>query len=123
MTLTCLHPILQLVFTTQVSERPPTLYPRPGVPQTTIPFVQRPTREFFQLGMPLSRAFQKLMEGGLLTQLAPRHVPQPVPPHFKMDLHCSYHQGLRHDTDHCAVLRHTIQDLIDQGLVHLVSQV
>ncbi|RVW23466.1 Retrovirus-related Pol polyprotein from transposon 297 [Vitis vinifera] len=69
--------------------------------------------------MPLSRAFQKLMEGGLLTQLAPRPVPQPVPPRFRMDLHCSYHQGLGHDTDHCAALRHAIQDLIDQGLVNL----
>ena len=39
MTLTYLHPILQPVFTAQVSQRPPTLYPRPGVPQTTIPFV------------------------------------------------------------------------------------
>ncbi|KAL6316583.1 hypothetical protein AAG906_018838 [Vitis piasezkii] len=59
------------------------------------------------------------MEGGLLTQLALRPVPQPVPPHFRMDLHCSYHQGLGHDTDHCIALRHAIQYLIDQGLVNL----
>ncbi|KAJ9682627.1 hypothetical protein PVL29_018532 [Vitis rotundifolia] len=69
--------------------------------------------------MPLSRAFQKLMEGGLLTQLAPRPLPQPMPPRFRMDLHCSYHQGPRHDMDHCTSLRHAIQDLIDQGLVNL----
>ncbi|RVW94664.1 hypothetical protein CK203_030894 [Vitis vinifera] len=37
--------------------------------------------------MPLSRAFQKLMEGGLLTQLTPKLVPQLVPPRFRMDLH------------------------------------
>ncbi|RVW89168.1 Retrovirus-related Pol polyprotein from transposon 17.6 [Vitis vinifera] len=36
-----------------------------------------------------------------------------------MDLHCSYHQGPGHDTDHCTALRHAIQDLIDQGLVNL----
>ena len=36
-----------------------------------------------------------------------------------MDLHCAYHQGLGHETDHCTSLRHAIQDLIDQGLVHL----
>ncbi|RVW33052.1 Transposon Ty3-I Gag-Pol polyprotein [Vitis vinifera] len=69
--------------------------------------------------MPLSRAFQKLMEGGLLTQLALRPVPQPVPPRFKMDMHCSYHQGPRHGTNHCSALSHAIQDLIDQGLVNL----
>ena len=65
--------------------------------------------------MPLSRAFQKLMEGGLLTPLAPKL----VPPRFRLDLHCSYHQGPRHDTDHYNTLRHAIQDLIDQGLVNL----
>ncbi|KAJ9693925.1 hypothetical protein PVL29_009753 [Vitis rotundifolia] len=55
--------------------------------------------------MPLSRVFHKLVEGGLLTAL--------------LDLHCAYHQGPRHDIDCCSALRHTIQDLIDQGLVNL----
>ncbi|RVW69899.1 hypothetical protein CK203_059131 [Vitis vinifera] len=41
------------------------------------------------------------------------------PPQFKMDLHCAYHQGPGHETDRCTALRHAIQDLIDQGLVHL----
>ena len=59
------------------------------------------------------------MEGGLLTELAPRPVPQLMPPRFRMDLHCSYHQGLGHATDHCVALRHAIQDLIGQSLVHL----
>ena len=36
-----------------------------------------------------------------------------------MDLHCAYHQGLGHEIDRCTALRHIIQDLIDQGLVHL----
>ena len=63
--------------------------------------------------MPLS------LWGGLLTQLAPRPIPQPMPPCFRMDLHYSYHQGLGHDTYHCAALRHAIQDLIDQGLINL----
>ena len=36
-----------------------------------------------------------------------------------MDLHCAYHQGPGHETDRCTALRHAVQDLIDQGLVHL----
>ena len=36
-----------------------------------------------------------------------------------MDLHYAYHQGLGHETDRCTALRHAIQDLINQGLVHL----
>ena len=119
MTPTYVHPTLEPVFAAHVSKRPLTLYPLPRAPQTTILLVQRPTRQFSLLGMPLIRAFQKLIKGGLLTQLAPRPVPQPVPPHFRMDLHCSYYQGPGHDTDHCATLRHAIQDLIDQGLVNL----
>ncbi|RVW11730.1 hypothetical protein CK203_110105 [Vitis vinifera] len=68
--------------------------------------------------MPLSRAFQKL-RGWIMIPLASRPLPQPIPPRFRMDLHCSYHQGPGHDTDHCTALRHAIQDLIDQGLVNL----
>ena len=36
-----------------------------------------------------------------------------------MDLHCAYHQGPGHETNRCTTLRHAIQDLIDQGVVHL----
>ncbi|RVW96485.1 hypothetical protein CK203_029680 [Vitis vinifera] len=65
--------------------------------------------------MPLSQALRKLTEAGLLTALAPRPLPQPIPAQFRMDLHCDYHQGLGHETDRCTALRHAIQDLIDQG--------
>ncbi|RVW78333.1 hypothetical protein CK203_047741 [Vitis vinifera] len=91
----------------------------PSRPMTPTYLHPRPPRQFAQLGMPLSRAFQKLTEGGLLIPLASRPLPQPIPPRFRMDLHCSYHQGPGHDTNHCTALRHDIQDLIDQGLVNL----
>nr|CAN77717.1 hypothetical protein VITISV_004666 [Vitis vinifera] len=70
-------------------------------------------------GMPLSQALRKLTEAGLLTALTPRPPPQPVSPQIRMNLHCAYHQGLGHETDRCTALRHAIQDLINQGLVHL----
>ena len=54
-----------------------------------------------------------------MTQLAPRPIPQPVPPQFRMDLHRAYHQSPGHDTGRCLALRHAIQDFIDQGLVNL----
>ena len=76
-------------------------------------------QQFSQLGMPLSRAFQKLIERGLLTALAPRPPPQPMLPQFKLDLHYAYNQGPGHDTDRLSSLRYAIQDLIDQGLVNL----
>ncbi|XP_034693811.1 uncharacterized protein LOC117920414 [Vitis riparia] len=79
----------------------------------------RPVRQFTQLGMPLSRAFQRLVEGGLIAPLPPRPPLQPTPLGFRTDLHCAYHQRAGHDTDSCSALRHAIQDLIDQGLVDL----
>ena len=54
-----------------------------------------------------------------MTALTLRPPHQPVPPQFRMDLNCAYHQGPRHETDHCTTLKYAIQDLIDQGLVHL----
>ena len=67
----------------------------------------------------MSQALRKLTEAELLMALTPRPLPQPIPPQFRMDLHCAYHQGSGHETNHCTALRHTIQDLIDQGVVHL----
>ena len=69
--------------------------------------------------MPLSRAFRRLVEGGLIIPLPPRPPLQPTPPGFRADLHCAYHQRAGHDTDNCAALKHAIQDLSDQGLVDL----
>ncbi|RVW92629.1 hypothetical protein CK203_041639 [Vitis vinifera] len=63
--------------------------------------------------MSLSQAFRKLTEAGLLTALTPRPLSRPVPPQFRMDLHCAYHQGPGHETGRCTALRHAIQDLID----------
>ena len=51
--------------------------------------------------------------------LTPKSLSQPIPPQFMMDLHSTYHQWPRHETNRCTALRHAIQDLIDQGLVHL----
>ncbi|RVW27330.1 hypothetical protein CK203_110326 [Vitis vinifera] len=101
--------------------RPAAPYPRPGAQQTSAPFASRTQRQFSQIGMPLSQALRKLIETGLLTALTPRPLPQPIPAQFRMDLHCAYHQGSGHETDQCTALRHTIQDLIDQGFGTLGS--
>ena len=55
----------------------------------------------------------------MIIPLPPRPPLQPTPPGFRADLHCAYHQRAGHDTDSFTALRHTIQDLIDQGLVDL----
>ncbi|RVW21453.1 hypothetical protein CK203_110480 [Vitis vinifera] len=112
---TYLHPPPQSVYATQAPQRPPMQFHH----QYRAPPPPRSVRQFTQLGMPLSRAFQRLVEGGLIAPLPPRPPLQPTPPGFRTDLHCAYHQRAGHDTDSCLGLRHAIQDLIDQGLVDL----
>ncbi|RVW24077.1 hypothetical protein CK203_091357 [Vitis vinifera] len=52
---------------------------------------------------------------GFLAPLAPRALPDPVPPQFRLDLYCTYHQSVGHHTDRCTALRHAIQDIVDSG--------
>ena len=55
----------------------------------------------------------------LLTPLEPKPLSQPIPPQFRMDLYCSYHQRQGHDTNWCTALRHAIQDVIDWDSINL----
>ena len=112
---TYLHPPPQPVYATQAPQKPHVQYHQ----QYRAPPPPRQARQFTQLGMPLSRAFQRLVERGLIVPLPPRPPLQLTPPEFRTDLHCAYHQRAGHDTYSCATLRHAIQDFIDQGLVDL----
>ncbi|RVW35110.1 hypothetical protein CK203_085923 [Vitis vinifera] len=51
----------------------------------------------------------------ILAPLAPRALPDPMPPQFRLDLYCMYHQSVGHHTDHFTALRHAIQDIVDSG--------
>ncbi|KAL6321911.1 hypothetical protein AAG906_035620 [Vitis piasezkii] len=86
----------QPCYAAQFVARPTTPYPRPRAQQTSAPFALRTQRQFSRLGMLLSQALRKLIEPP----------PQPIPPQFRMDLDCAYHQGPRHETDHCIGLVH-----------------
>ena len=113
---TYLDPPPQPVYATQAPQRPHVQYHQ----QYRAPPPPRPARKFTQLEMPLSRAFQRLVEGGLIVPLLPRPPPpQPTPHGFRTDLHCAYHKRAGHDTNSCSALRHAIQGLIYQGLVDL----
>ncbi|RVW46955.1 hypothetical protein CK203_074433 [Vitis vinifera] len=69
----------------------------------------------FQICAPLSRVFETFQAMGFLAPLAPRALPDPVPPQFRLDLYCMYHQSVGHHTDRCTALRHAIQDIVDSG--------
>ena len=112
---TFLHQPPQPVYATQAPQRPLVQYHWQYRAQPP----PRQTRQFTQLGMPLSRVFQILVERGFIVPLPPRPQPQPTPPEFRTDLHYAYHQRAGHDTYSFAALRHTIQDLIYQSFVDL----
>ena len=50
--------------------------------------------------------------------MALRPLPSTLPPRFRAHELCAFHQMAGHRTDYCASLRHTIQDLIDSGVVN-----
>ena len=94
----------QPVYATQAPQRPPVQFHQ----QYRASPPQRPARQFTQLGMPLSRAFQRLVKGGLIPLLPPRPPPHPTLLGFRTDLHYAYHQRAGHDTNNYAMLRHAI---------------
>nr|CAN80280.1 hypothetical protein VITISV_019967 [Vitis vinifera] len=84
---------------TSMQPRPP--HPRAATHPPPRPYAQRPARQFTPLGMTLTKAFEKLRDGGLIVPLAPRPLPHPIPPHFRSHEHCLYHQIQGHDTERC----------------------
>ena len=84
---TYLHLPPQPVYATQAPKRPQVQYHQ----QYRAPPPPRSARQFTQLEMPLSRAFQRLVEGGLIVPLPPRPPLQPTTPGFWTDLHYAYH--------------------------------
>ncbi|RVW21319.1 Transposon Ty3-G Gag-Pol polyprotein [Vitis vinifera] len=94
-------------YATQGIERPAVSYTATGQPCYAAQFTARPAAPY-----PRPGAQQTLL-------LCFEDAETPIPAQFRMDLHCAYHQGPGHETDRCTALRHAIQDLIDQGLVHL----
>jgi hypothetical protein len=74
-----------------------------------------PQRVFSDLGMTPSRAFEKLGAANRIAPLEPRAVPNPPPPGFMPHEFCKFHQGPGHDTDRCLALKHTLQNMVDEG--------
>ena len=99
--------------------RPPSRLRGPPVvtvPHERFPPHRRCRRHFSDLSTPLSRVFETFQAMGFLAPLAPKALPDPVPPQFRLDLYCMYHQSVGHHTDRCTALRHAIQDIVDSGM-------
>ncbi|GMP24382.1 hypothetical protein CsSME_00001663 [Camellia sinensis var. sinensis] len=68
--------------------------------------------------MPLSKALQILVKKGHLKPLELRPLSNPLPAKHDATQYCAYHQQTGHNTDNCFRLRHEVQGLIDNEVIH-----
>lgn len=80
----------------------------------TIPFEEKKKRKFTPLPYSYKYVINYLVNKGLLQLLKSRPPPNPLPPGYDATKHCQFHQTLGHPVDKCFILKHDIQDLIDE---------
>ena len=103
---------------------PQTIQPHVQAIQTPPPFNSRPPQyrascAFTNLGMSLSRAFEKLLAARKIAPLPPKQLPNPLPPNFRLNQYCAYHQSTRNLIDDCSTLRNAIEDLLRKRVIVL----
>ena len=85
------------------------------IPQQTLAYPKKGRREFSNLGMILTQAYENLSSKGVIKPVDPTPMPNPIPSTWKLNEYCHYHQKSNHKTDNGFRLKHEIQDLIDNG--------
>ena len=75
-------------------------------------------RQFQPLLIPVPQLYTLLVKKKMITPVGLRTRIGPQPKDYNKDLTCEYHQGeVGHTIGNCRVLRHRIQDLLDQGVL------
>ncbi|XP_024640586.1 uncharacterized protein [Medicago truncatula] len=93
-------------------------YTPPPQPQQPRPRAQqqqpRPQRnQFPPIPMTYEALLPSLLARGLVQTLPPPRVQNPLPPWFRADRNCAFHQGAPgHDIEHCYPLKEAVQKLI-----------
>ena len=85
------------------------------IPQQTLAYPKKAHREFSNLGMTLTQAYENLSFKGFIKPLDPTLMPNPIPPTWNFNEYFHYHKKSDHKTDNCFRLKHEIQDLINNG--------
>uniref|UniRef100_A0A2N9IZD2 G-patch domain-containing protein n=1 Tax=Fagus sylvatica TaxID=28930 RepID=A0A2N9IZD2_FAGSY len=93
--------------------------PTPRRPAFHVPRPSRTEpRQFQPLPIPVPQLYTLLVKKKMITPVGPRTRIGPQPKDYNKDLTCDYHQGeVGHTVGNCRVLRHRIQDLLDQGVL------
>lgn len=82
---------------------------------------QGPQRTFFPLGMTYEQPFDRLTSKGVLAPIGPTPDPSEdkKTKSWNANSYCKFHQGRRHSTENYWVLKHKIQDMIEDGRIPL----
>uniref|UniRef100_A0A2N9H505 Uncharacterized protein n=1 Tax=Fagus sylvatica TaxID=28930 RepID=A0A2N9H505_FAGSY len=113
-----------------ISKRQKEIYPALSLSKAaqTLPTPRRPAfhiprpsrtepRQFQPLPIPVPQLYTLLVKKKMITPVSQRTRIGPQPKDYNKDLTCEYHQGeVGHTVENCRVLRHRIQDLLDQGV-------
>uniref|UniRef100_A0A2N9EWE8 Uncharacterized protein n=1 Tax=Fagus sylvatica TaxID=28930 RepID=A0A2N9EWE8_FAGSY len=113
-----------------ISKRQKEIYPALSLSKAaqTLPTPRRPAfhiprpsrtepRQFQPLPIPVPQLYTLLIKKKMITPVNQRTRIGPQPKDYNKDLTCEYHQGeVGHTVENCRVLRHRIQDLLDQGV-------
>uniref|UniRef100_A0A2N9F9X9 G-patch domain-containing protein n=1 Tax=Fagus sylvatica TaxID=28930 RepID=A0A2N9F9X9_FAGSY len=114
-----------------ISKRQKEIYPALSLSKAaqTLPTPRRPAfhiprpsrtepRQFQPLPIPVPQLYTLLIKKKMITPVSQRTRIGPQPKDYNKDLTCEYHQGeVGHTVENCRVLRHRIQDLLDQGVL------
>ena len=74
-------------------------------------------REFDDIYISSSKAFEILSKKGYLKPLVPNLLPILIPSTWNMNEYCTFHQKLGHKNNDCFWLKHEIQDLVDGEVI------
>jgi hypothetical protein len=114
-----------------ISKRQKEIYPALSLSKAaqTLPTPRRPAfhiprpsrtepRQFQPLSILVPQLYTLLVKKKMITPVGQRTRIGPQPKDYTKDLTCEYHQGeVGHTVENCRVLRHRIQDLLDQGVL------
>ena len=114
-----------------ISKRQEEIYPTLSLSKAaqTLPIPRRPAfhiprpsrtepRQFQPLPIPVPQLYALLVKKKMITPVGQKTRIGPQPKDYNKDLTCEYHQGeVEHTVENCRVLRHRIQDLLDQGVL------
>jgi len=99
------------------NQAPQRLIPQNQAPQQLIPQNQvQKASQCDPIPMKYADLLPILLKKNLVQVLAPPRVPNPLPPWFRPDQNCTFHQGAPgHDTEQCYPLKEEVQKLIENN--------